>query len=132
VECALLKAGAEMLRTHSLEEWSIETLCREVGAFYSRFEGKEAYFNVLIELAARDGGRALTQIPSTAKLRDTGLARLCLALVRGLIGWMRDHKCVLRTALQQVDRGGRAHGGRSSGWRAALRCAVGSRTGAPV
>jgi len=104
---ALLKAGAEMLRTHSLAELSIETLCREVGAtvgaFYSRFESKEAYFNVLIELAARDGGRTLTQIPSTAKLRDINLARLCFALVRGTIGWMRDHEGVLRAALQHGD-----------------------------
>ena len=45
---ALLAAGAEMLRTHSLTELSIEALCREVGAtvgaFYSRFESKEAYW----------------------------------------------------------------------------------------
>jgi AcrR family transcriptional regulator len=104
---ALLKAGAEMLRTHSLAELSIEALCREVGAtvgaFYSRFESKEAYFNVLIELAARDGGRTLTQIPSTAKLKEIDLARLCFALVRGTIGWMRDHEGVLRAALQHGD-----------------------------
>src|SRR3954454_23548455 len=46
---ALIQAGAEMLRTHSLAELSIETLCRQVGAtvgaFYSRFESKDAYFN---------------------------------------------------------------------------------------
>lgn len=104
---ALLKAGAEMLRTHTLSELSIEALCREVGAtvgaFYSRFESKEAYFNVLIELAARAGGRTLAQIPSTAKLMDVDLARLCPALARGLIGWMRDHEGVLRAALQHGD-----------------------------
>jgi len=49
---ALLQAGAEMLRTRSLAELSIEALCSKVGAtvgaFYSRFESKEAYFNALI------------------------------------------------------------------------------------
>ena len=43
----------------SLASLSIEALCAEVGAtvgaFYSRFESKEAYFNTLLELAARDG-----------------------------------------------------------------------------
>jgi AcrR family transcriptional regulator len=104
---ALLKAGAEMLRTHSLQELSIEALCREVGAtvgaFYSRFESKEAYFNVLIELAAREGGRALGQIPASAKLRDIDLAKLCPVLVSGLTNWMRAHEGVLRAALQHGD-----------------------------
>src|SRR5258708_36530177 len=58
---ALLQAGAEMLRSHSLAELSIEALCRKVGAtvgaFYSRFESKDAYFNALMALAARDGER---------------------------------------------------------------------------
>src|SRR6187551_1052152 len=63
---ALLKAGAEMLRTRSLAELSIEALCTKVGAtvgaFYSRFESKEAYFNALIELAARDGASGLARM----------------------------------------------------------------------
>jgi AcrR family transcriptional regulator len=46
---ALLRAGADMLRTRSLAELSIEALCAQVGAtvgaFYSRFESKDAYFN---------------------------------------------------------------------------------------
>ena len=104
---ALLKAGAEMLLTHTLSELSIEALCREVGAtvgaFYSRFESKEAYFNVLIELAARDGGRGLSKIPPGTKFRDSDLAALCLALVRGITGWMREHEGVLRAALQHND-----------------------------
>jgi AcrR family transcriptional regulator len=104
---ALLKAGAEMLRTHSLAELSIEALCREVGAtvgaFYSRFDSKEAYFNVLIELAARDGGRGLSKIPPGTKFGDADLAALCLALVSGITAWMREHEGVLRAALRHGD-----------------------------
>ena len=104
---ALLKAGAKMLQTHSLSELSIEALCREVGAsvgaFYSRFDSKEAFFNVLIELAAREGGRSLGQMPSSTKLKDVDLSRLCVALARGLTAWMRDHEGVLRAALQHGD-----------------------------
>ena len=104
---ALLQAGADMLRTRSLAELSIEALCTNVGAtvgaFYSRFESKEAYFNALIELAARDGERRLSGMTGSAQLRDTGLAELCRLLVHGIIGWIRNHEGVLRAALQHDD-----------------------------
>jgi AcrR family transcriptional regulator len=104
---ALLRTGAEMLRTRSLAELSIEALCTEVGAtvgaFYSRFESKDAYFHVLIELAARDGGRALARVPPIGKLKDADLARLCGAIAQGVTGWMRDNEGVLRAALQHRD-----------------------------
>jgi AcrR family transcriptional regulator len=104
---ALLAAGADMLRTRSLAELSIEALCSKVGAtvgaFYSRFESKEAYFNALIELAARDGERRLSAMTANAALKDTSLAGLCRLLVGGITGWMRNHEGVLRAALQHDD-----------------------------
>src|ERR1700730_6634683 len=104
---ALLQAGAYMLRTRSLAELSIEALCTNVGAtvgaFYSRFESKDAYFNALIELAARDGERRLSGITGSAQLKDTGLAERCRLLVHGIIGWIRTHEGVLRAALQHDD-----------------------------
>jgi AcrR family transcriptional regulator len=109
---ALLQAGADMLRTRSLAELSIEALCAKVGAtvgaFYSRFESKEAYFNALIELAARDGERGLARMAGSERLADTnpakpGLAELCRLLVGGVVGWARKHEGVLRAALQHGD-----------------------------
>jgi AcrR family transcriptional regulator len=105
---ALLQAGADMLRTRSLAELSIEALCSNVGAtvgaFYSRFESKEAYFNALIELAARDGERRLSGMTLREEdLKDAGLAELCGLLVHGIIGWIRNHEGVLRAALQHDD-----------------------------
>jgi AcrR family transcriptional regulator len=104
---ALLQAGAEMLRTHSLAELSIETLCRQVGAtvgaFYSRFESKEAYFNALIELAARDGAGRLERMKDDGRLAKADLAERSRLLVRGTIGWIRNHEGVLRAALQHDD-----------------------------
>jgi AcrR family transcriptional regulator len=102
---ALLAAGADMLRTRSLAELSIEALCAKVGAtvgaFYSRFESKEAYFNALIELAARDGERGLSRVmASEPATSPAGLSRL---LVRGIIVWIRNHEGVLRAALQHDD-----------------------------
>ncbi|BAL77532.1 TetR/AcrR family transcriptional regulator [Bradyrhizobium cosmicum] len=102
---ALLRAGADMLRTRSLAELSIEALCTEVGAtvgaFYSRFESKEAYFNALMALAARDGEQRLSEIRPPS--RDAGLDKLCTIIVSGIIAWMRNHEGVLRAALQHDD-----------------------------
>src|SRR5258708_34520048 len=97
---ALLAAGADMLRTRSLAELSIEALCSKVGAtvgaFYSRFESKEAYFNALIELAARDGENRLSRMTEDRRLADADLAGLSRFLIHGIIGWMRNHEGVLR------------------------------------
>jgi len=102
---ALLRAGADMLRTRSLAELSIEALCAEVGvtvgAFYSRFESKEAYFNALIALAARDGEQRLGEIRRPSPKTD--LDKLCHVVVSGIIVWMRSHEGVLRAALQHDD-----------------------------
>jgi AcrR family transcriptional regulator len=104
---ALVQAGAEMLRTHSLAELSIEALCRQVGAtvgaFYSRFESKDSYFNALMALAARDGESRLSRMKADSRSADADLAELSRRLVRGTIGWMRNHEGVLRAALQHDD-----------------------------
>jgi AcrR family transcriptional regulator len=103
---ALLQAGAELLNTRSLAELSIEVLCRKVdvtvGAFYSRFESKDAYFNALMALAARDGERRVSEMANAAR-GDADLATRCRQLVGGVIGWMRAHEGVLRAALQHDD-----------------------------
>jgi AcrR family transcriptional regulator len=102
---ALLRAGADMLRTRSLAELSMEALCAEVGvtvgAFYSRFESKEAYFNALMALAARDGEQRLAEIRRPSP--ETDLDKLCQVVVSGIIVWMRNHEGVLRAALQHDD-----------------------------
>jgi AcrR family transcriptional regulator len=101
---ALLQAGAEMLRTRSFGELSIEALCAEVGAtvgaFYSRFESKEAYFNALIALVGRDGERRLAEIGRRGVPKDAPLDDLCRFTVSGIVGWIRNHEGVMRAALQ--------------------------------
>src|SRR5947209_7665539 len=101
----LLQAGAGMLRTRSLAELPIETLCAEVGvtvgAFYSRFDSKEAYFNALMALAERDGEQRLGEIRRPSA--DASLDKLCPIIVSGIVAWMREHEGVLRAALQHDD-----------------------------
>lgn len=104
---ALLKAGADMLRTRSLAELSIEALCTNigatVGAFYSRFDGKEAYFNALMELVARDGEGRLLRMIENERAAGGSLAELCRLLVRDLIASARKHEGVLRAAFRHGD-----------------------------
>lgn len=101
---ALLRAGAEMLRGRSLAELSIEALCAQVGAtvgaFYSRFDSKEAYFNALVALTARDGDALLSGMDNNGALKSADLAEICRLVVSGIIRWMREHQGVLRAALQ--------------------------------
>ncbi len=63
-----------MLRSRSLAELSIEALCSKVGAtvgaFYSRFESKEAYFNALVALAARDSETLLSAMARNNALKS--------------------------------------------------------------
>jgi len=104
---ALLKAGAGMLRSRSLDDLSIEDLCAEVdatvGAFYSRFDSKDVYFGALLTLAARDGEAMLAKMMKDGGFNDLALADLCAALVAGIAGWMCKHEGVLRAALQRSD-----------------------------
>lgn len=104
---ALLAAGADLLRSRSLDDLPIETLCAEVGAtvgaFYRRFESKEVYFNALLELAARDAAAGLERMVHDDGLRRADLATLCHALVGDIAGWMHRHEGVVRAALQHGD-----------------------------
>lgn len=105
---ALLRAGARMLRDRALDDLSIEELCAEVGAtvgsFYGRFESKDAYFNALLALVARDGRAMVVAMGANADLRGRDLATRCDVLVGRIIGWMRRHQGVLRAALQRSGR----------------------------
>src|SRR5205809_8145508 len=95
---ALLQAGADLLRTRSLAELSIEALCRQVGAtvgaFYSRFESKDAYFNALMALAARDGESRPSRMKEDKRLADADRAELRHRLGRRTPGSIRTHEGV--------------------------------------
>ncbi|MGC2779887.1 MAG: TetR/AcrR family transcriptional regulator [Bradyrhizobium sp.] len=106
---ALLAAGAELLCTRSLAELLISELCAHidatVGAFYSRFESKEAYFNALLALTLQDGREQLLRLPPADPVIGGSLDEQCRLLVRGIVLWMRRHKGVLRAALVRSERG---------------------------
>src|SRR4030088_57659 len=78
---ALLEAAAAMLRERSLDELSIEDLCKRVGvtigAFYGRFESKDAFFSALMSLAVRKALAALRAAGADDDIPGTGLEQAC-------------------------------------------------------
>lgn len=103
---ALLEAGQRLLRRHSLAELSVEDICASigasVGAFYSRFQSKEAYFQALQHLACRRAASWLEGEGAPEALAEAPLAEICHAIAKGSVAWMRAYEGVVRAALQHA------------------------------
>ena len=101
---ALLEAAAVMLRERSLDELSIEDLCKRVGvtigAFYGRFESKDAVFSALISLAARKALAAVRAAVADEDNLGTGLEEACRRVVEVAVGVVRRNVGVVRAASQ--------------------------------
>jgi AcrR family transcriptional regulator len=101
---ALLEAAAVMLRERSLDELSIEDLCRRVGvtigAFYGRFESKDAFFSALMSLAARKALAAVRAAVADDNNVDTGLQEACRRVVEVAVDVVRRNVGVVRAASQ--------------------------------
>jgi AcrR family transcriptional regulator len=108
---ALLEAGRSLLTRISYEGLNVRELCRDAnlttGAFYRRFESKEAFFLALQRLAVDDANR----------LKETLLSKLdCYAqepltlrdyahiVLDAMCGWFAQHQGVLRASIQHHER----------------------------
>jgi AcrR family transcriptional regulator len=101
---ALLEAAAVMLRERSLDELSIEDLCRRVGvtigAFYGRFESKDAFFSALMSLAARKALAAVRAAVADDDNVGTDLQEACRRVVEVAVEVVRRNVGVVRAASQ--------------------------------
>ena len=101
---ALLEAAAVMLRERSLDELSIEDLCKRVGvtigAFYGRFEGKDAFFSALMSLAASKALAAVRAAVADEDNLGTGLEQACRRVVEVAVDVVRRNVGVVRAASQ--------------------------------
>jgi AcrR family transcriptional regulator len=101
---ALLEAAAAMLRERSLDELSIEDLCTRVGvtigAFYGRFESKDAFFSALMSLAARKALAAVRVAVADQDNPATGLEEACRRVVEVAVDVVRRNVGVVRAAAQ--------------------------------
>jgi AcrR family transcriptional regulator len=101
---ALLEAAAVMLRERSLDELSIEDLCKRVGAtvgaFYGRFESKDAFFSALMSLAASKALAAVRAAVADEDNLGTGLEPACRRVVEVAVDVVRRNVGVVRAASQ--------------------------------
>jgi AcrR family transcriptional regulator len=101
---ALLEAAAVMLRERSLDELSIEDLCRRVGvtigAFYGRFESRDAFFSALMSLAARKALAAVRAAVADDNNAGNGLQEACRRVVEVAVDVVRRNVGVVRAASQ--------------------------------
>lgn len=114
---ALLEAGRALLVDISYEALSINDLCGEAGltkgAFYRRFESKDAFFHALQRLALDDAQRIQQElVESMKRTGDTPatLAESAHAVVEAMRLWHLRHCGVIRASLQRRDH-------TSDGWQ---------------
>ncbi|MCY1263174.1 Bacterial regulatory protein, tetR family [compost metagenome] len=107
---ALLEAGRRLLRHMSLDQLTINDLCARAevttGAFYTRFESKEVFFNalqVLVRVELRDT-TALRMAQFDA--RPWELREMIETIARNLRLWAYRHEGVLRASIIQRAREG--------------------------
>lgn len=101
---ALLEAGAELLRDCAFDELSIDELCARVnvtiGAFYGRFESKDAFFGALVSLAAKRCLLAIDEAVANDDRMNASLQAACRDVVAVVTDVIRRNEGVLRAAMQ--------------------------------
>jgi AcrR family transcriptional regulator len=105
---ALLEAGRSLLATISYEGLTVSELCKQAnlttGAFYRRFESKDAFFLALQRLALDDAARTTRAIRASLESAAwTELTPATHALVDAVRQWHQRHRGVIRASLQRRD-----------------------------
>lgn len=106
---AMIEAGRHLLRDRSLEDLSVEMVCRAagttVGAFYGRFENKHAFFLTMERVQTIHSERIFSDFSRKHKSRSSSLDDLCLDMVSLTVNGFRSNLGVLRAALQHTQEG---------------------------
>ncbi len=101
---ALLDAGTELLRDCAFDELPIDELCARagvtVGAFYGRFESKDAFFAALMSLVSKRSLADIEVAVAADMEADASLEAACHHVVSVVTGIIRRNEGVLRAAMQ--------------------------------
>ena len=107
---ALLEAGRTLLAEINFEALNINDLCAKAaltkGAFYRRFESKDAYFLALQRLALDDAEAWLQTLVETIDQLEAAaptLSQCAWIVVDGIRHWHLRHRGVVRASLQRRD-----------------------------
>lgn len=103
----LFNEGLALLREVDFDGLSIETLCARsdatVGAFYSRFENKEAFIGALQRIVvARTRERVIAEYEANAAPRES-LGALAFWIARGVVAWHRRYEGLVRASLRRAN-----------------------------
>lgn len=102
---ALLEAGRQRLRTHSLDEMTIEEICANAsvttGAFYRRFLSKTAYFKALQAFAIEDSKEGYANLLTQLDEQRGDLREAIALVVCSIRLWYCKHEGVIRASQMQ-------------------------------
>lgn len=106
---AMIEAGRDLLRDRSLEDLSVEMVCRTagttVGAFYGRFENKRAFFVTMERIQTIRSEAIFAHFSKQHEAGTSTLDELCLDMVSLTVNGFRSNLGVLRAALQHTREG---------------------------
>ena len=102
----LFNEGLTLLREVDFDGLSIDALCARadstIGAFYSRFESKEAFINALQRLVVAATRRNVVAGYESQVAPDDSVAHLLGWIVSGAIVWYRRYDGLVRASLRRA------------------------------
>ncbi len=105
----LLSAGAELMRESNFNILSIEDICSKagttVGAFYGRFQNKDAFFLALQKLVLLQSEENMNRLWRHRTYESQSLRDVCALLVTASVERYRQNQGVYRTSLQRAHEG---------------------------
>jgi len=106
---AMLEAGRRLLQLRSLEDLSIEAVCHAagttIGAFYGRFENKQAFFVTMQRMQTIRSQAVIGDMVRRDAQGAVGFDALCAELVSRTVQNFRSNQGVLRASLQHTKEG---------------------------
>lgn len=98
--------GLDLLRTVDFDGLSVEMLCARagstVGAFYSRFESKEAFVQALQRLVVEEARRRVVADYESGVAPRDNLPHLIGWIAKGSVAWYRRYEGLIRASLRRV------------------------------
>ena len=102
----LLNEGLGLLRDVDFDGLSVDALCAHsgatIGAFYSRFENKEAFVGALQRIVVAQTRRRVIAEYEANKAPEGSVGELALWIATGAIAWHRRYEGLVRASLRRA------------------------------
>jgi AcrR family transcriptional regulator len=102
----LVEAALAMLQTRDFEALSVAELCQAVdvtvGSFYTRFDSKEVFLELVQRLVVEDGRRRMAAALVPERHAGRSLEQFLEYLLRGAVAWYRRYEGLIRASLRRA------------------------------